>query len=231
MSRITNFVNMNAVAVKAKEQGQKSSPGFQDILSQKMQLASGTEDTTDLESVFRRAAEKYQVPLSLLKAVAKAESDFNVKAVSRCGAQGVMQLMPETASALGVSDAFDAEQNIFGGAKYLAQKLEQYGGDINLTLAAYNAGSGNVKKYGGVPPFKETRNYIDKVTSYMEDTWDGSEYQNAQLRRDISLQTGGSVDSLEQISYMEVLKAMMRIDILSHELGSLAETGDLDDGA
>lgn len=116
---------------------------------------------------FEEAAEKYNVPLNLLKAMAKAESNFNEKAVSSAGAQGVMQLMPATAKALGVEDAFDARDNIMGGAKYIAEKLEQYNGDIDLALAAYNAGSGNVRKYGGVPPFQETRNYIKRIKEYM----------------------------------------------------------------
>lgn len=120
-----------------------------------------------MDAIFQEAAEKYNVPVKLLMAVGKAESGYNANAVSSAGAQGVMQLMPATAAALGVEDAFDARSNIMGGAKYLAQKLQQYHGDIDLTLAAYNAGSGNVAKYGGVPPFEETINYISRIKSYM----------------------------------------------------------------
>lgn len=118
-----------------------------------------------MDAIFEEAAQTYQVPVALLKAVGKVESDFNPKAVSSAGAQGVMQLMPGTAKELGVTDPFDARSNIMGGAKYLAQKLKKYNGDIDLTLAAYNAGSGTVAKYGGVPSF--TRKYIEKVKSYM----------------------------------------------------------------
>lgn len=123
--------------------------------------------TKSLEDIFNEAAATYDVPVQLLKAVAKAESGFNPNAVSYCGAQGIMQLMPATAAYLGVEDAFDPEQNIMGGAKYLSNLLKTYQGDVTLTLAAYNAGSGNVKKYGGVPPFKETQNYIKKISEYL----------------------------------------------------------------
>ena len=96
-----------------------------------------------------------------------AESNFNQSAQSGAGAQGVMQLMPATAAGLGVTDPFDARQNIMGGAKLLAQNLSMYGGNIDLALAAYNAGPGNVAAYGGVPPFAETQNYVVKVKQYM----------------------------------------------------------------
>jgi hypothetical protein len=118
-----------------------------------------------MDQIFKEASERYSVPENLLKAVAQAESDFNPRAVSSCGASGVMQLMPETAKSLGVTDVFDAEQNINGGAKYLSGLLKKYGGNVDLALAAYNAGPGNVAKYGGVPPFRETQNYISRIKS------------------------------------------------------------------
>lgn len=122
-----------------------------------------------LDDIFQQASDTYGVPVNLLKAIAKQESDFDPNATSRCGAQGIMQLMPKTAASLGVTDAYDPEQNIMGGAKYIRQMLDRYDGDVTLALAAYNAGSGNVKKYGGVPPFKETQDYVAKVTAYMND--------------------------------------------------------------
>lgn len=129
--------------------------------------AGGITTGSELEAIFQKAAATYDVPVELLKAVGKAESNFNPDATSSCGAMGIMQLMPATAKALGVTDAYDPEQNIMGGAKYLSDKLKAYDGDITLALAAYNAGPGNVAKYGGVPPFKETQNYIKKIYGYM----------------------------------------------------------------
>ena len=122
--------------------------------------------TQSLDTIFQKAAKQYDVPVSLLKAIGKAESSFNPEAVSSAGAQGVMQLMPATAQSLGVTNPFDAEQNIMGGAKYIKQMLDRYDGDVKLALAAYNAGSGNVAKYGGIPPFAETQNYVKKVMAY-----------------------------------------------------------------
>lgn len=133
----------------------------------KTDFASYLGESSTLDGIFEKAAKKYDISVNLLKAVGKAESNFNEKAVSRSGAQGIMQLMPATAASLGVKDSFDAEENIMGGAKYLSGLLKKYDGNTKLALAAYNAGSGNVAKYGGIPPFKETQNYVVKVMKYM----------------------------------------------------------------
>ena len=142
-------------------------------------VQSALQTTESLENIFAEASRQYGVPLNLLKAIGKAESNFNPQAVSGAGAQGVMQLMPATARSLGVEDSFDARSNIMGGAKYIAGLLERYQGDTVLALSAYNAGSGNVEKYGGVPPFAETQNYIQKVLSYAGETIDLSGIQTA----------------------------------------------------
>ncbi|MGN0170682.1 MAG: lytic transglycosylase domain-containing protein [Lachnospiraceae bacterium] len=132
-------------------------------------LDSAQTGTVTLDSIFAKAADKYNVDVNLLKAIAKQESNFHSTSTSHAGAQGIMQLMPATAEYLGVDDPYDPEQNIMGGAKYISRLLKQYDGNITLALAAYNAGSGNVKKYGGVPPFKETQNYVKKVTRYYKE--------------------------------------------------------------
>lgn len=125
--------------------------------------------TTTLADIFRRASEKYGVSYDFLTAVAKAESDFNPNCVSSAGAKGIMQIMPAEAKGLGIQDIFDVEQNIMGSAKLLAAHLEKFNGDTTLAAAAYNAGSGRVKQYGGVPPFKETQNYVKKIAAYMKE--------------------------------------------------------------
>lgn len=129
---------------------------------------TSSSSSTSLDAYFEEAAEKYNVDVKLLKAIAHAESNFNPNATSSSGAMGVMQLMPSTAKSLGITDAYNAYDNIMGGAKVIAEHLANYNGDVSLALAAYNAGSGNVAKYGGVPPFTETQNYIKKVLAYYE---------------------------------------------------------------
>ena len=112
------------------------------------------------------AARLYQLPESFLRAVMRVESDFNPTVVSRAGAMGLMQLMPKTARSMGVSDPFDARQNIHGGARYLRILANHFKGDLVLTVAAYNAGEGAVQKYNGIPPYKETQRYVRRVLKH-----------------------------------------------------------------
>ncbi|MFA9471085.1 MAG: transglycosylase SLT domain-containing protein [Deltaproteobacteria bacterium] len=112
------------------------------------------------------AARLYQLPESFIRAVMRVESDFNPTVVSRAGAMGLMQLMPRTARSMGVSDPFDARQNINGGARYLRILANRFKGDLVLTVAAYNAGEGAVEKYNGIPPYKETQRYVRRVLKH-----------------------------------------------------------------
>lgn len=139
---------------------------YQDVIENKEETIICPEE---LESIFEKASKTYNISIDLLKAVAKAESDFNPECTSSSGAMGIMQLMPGTAKELGVTDAYDPEQNIMGGAKYLSENLEIFNGNLSLSVAAYNAGRGAVKKYNGIPPYNETQNYVKKVLGFLKE--------------------------------------------------------------
>ena len=119
--------------------------------------------TNTYNQYIETAALSYRVHPDLIRAVIHAESAFNHKALSRKGAQGLMQLMPATAEELGVSDAFDPQQNINGGVKYLSQLLDMFNDNLELAVAAYNAGQGTVMRYQGIPPYEETKEYVKRV--------------------------------------------------------------------
>ncbi|MBL0712140.1 MAG: lytic transglycosylase domain-containing protein [Desulfosarcina sp.] len=116
-----------------------------------------------IERAIEMASRQYDLPADLIRSIIRHESNFNPRAESQAGAQGLMQLMPATACELGVSDSFDVRQNIDGGTRYLKQMLDHFDGDLRKALAAYNAGPGTVRRYDGVPPYPETRNYVHKV--------------------------------------------------------------------
>lgn len=128
-------------------------------------IKNDTATNGKIDDIIKKAAQLYQIPEKLIRSVIQHESNFNPNAVSRSGASGLMQLMPSTARSMGAENIFDPEQNILAGSKYLRNLMDKYDGNIGLTLAAYNAGPGNVDKFGGIPPFKETMNYVKKVTS------------------------------------------------------------------
>jgi soluble lytic murein transglycosylase-like protein len=115
------------------------------------------------DEIIKEAAEKYDMDPHLIHAVMQAESAFHPYAVSRAGAEGLMQLMPELSDEMGVTNSFDPRDNIMGGARYLKRLLDFHNGNLDLALASYNAGPGNVERYGGVPPFRETRRYVKTI--------------------------------------------------------------------
>jgi soluble lytic murein transglycosylase-like protein len=119
--------------------------------------------------LIKEAAQKYSVREDLVRGVVRAESAFDQFAVSSVGAQGLMQLMPALSKELGVTDPFDARQNIMAGTRYLAQLLNMHKGNIALALASYNAGPGAVDRYNGIPPFRETRQYVKQITSGLDE--------------------------------------------------------------
>ncbi len=159
--------------------------------------------TAELDRIFEEAGSIYHVSPALLKAVARQESGLTNGLVSSAGAQGIMQLMPGTAKSLGVTDPMDAYQNIMGGARLLRSHLDAYGGNLDLALAAYNAGSGNVEKYGGVPPFAETQNYVASIRGSLglseNDTESGQETETALLQ--MMLASAGQQNTDGDISF------------------------------
>ncbi len=132
-------------------------------------MKESKQPVTDFESSIARAAQEFDLPRDLISAVIQAESGGDPKAVSPAGARGLMQLMPATGREMGLSNPFDPEANIRAGSKYLKQMVDMWDGDLTLALASYNAGPANVSRYGGVPPFQETRQYVNKVMTNYED--------------------------------------------------------------
>ncbi len=149
--------------MSAKGQTNNTTPFANKIFSS--ELASNNDIDPDIDGLIEQYSAKNGLDSAFVKAVIKQESGFQPKVTSSCGAMGLMQLMPATANSLGVKDAYDPEQNIAGGTKYLKGLLDRFGGDKSLALAAYNAGPNAVKKYNGIPPYKETQNYVKNIMS------------------------------------------------------------------
>ncbi len=211
MGLITSVSEANALLGRTEDSKKKagSAESFKSVLGGKI---SGVSE--DMDAIFEDAASCFGLSSRLLKAVAKAESNFNPKAVSKAGAMGVMQLMPATARSLGVSDPYDARQNIMGGAKYLKENLDRFG-DVRLALAAYNAGPNSVKKYGGVPPYSETQNYVKKIMGYL-----GGDTLYANRSVTTGGRSGSSLSSAAQIYAMSSMSGASRIGGLGSQSGA-----------
>lgn len=165
LQRISNIERQFQVLA---DEGKKPDKDFQSILNSSMHTKGYSgEDVSkeEINGLIDAYSEKNGIDADFVRAVVKQESGFNEHATSHCGAAGLMQLMPGTAKGLGVTDPYDAEQNVKGGTKMLANLLKTYGGNKELALAAYNAGGGAVKKYGGIPPYGETQRYVKNVLS------------------------------------------------------------------
>ena len=211
------YVNdSSAVATPNRTQSvSETTANFDGMLRTETDKLNQASVTTNLDSIFKEAADKYGVSERLLKAIAYTESGFQADVISSSGAMGIMQLMPSTASAYGVSDPYDAYQNIMGGANLISQLLAKYNGDTSLALAAYNAGSANVDKYGGIPPFSETQNYVQKVLSYMgSDTNTIASASTAETSEDVATTVSNFI-AANNISQDTVEKLLTLLEVLN----------------
>ena len=163
---VVSFTNNRSPGAKLYQKTQAKAQVF-------MPADTSPERYTRYDSWIREAATLYQIPEALIRAVIRVESDFDPRAVSPANARGLMQMIPETAERMLVTDVFDPRQNIFGGVRYLRVLANTFNGDLALTVAAYNAGEGAVIRHGGIPPYPETQDYVVKVIGYYR-TYRGS---------------------------------------------------------
>jgi cell wall-associated NlpC family hydrolase len=177
LARVSAIQSQIAALAPAPAPATTGTQSFGSVLDGQIQVGSGADSgaaaslgtPSPYDSMITQAANEAGVPPALVKAVAKAESGFDPRSTSGAGAQGLMQLMPGTARGLGVTDPYDPLQSLRGGAKYLRQMLDRFGGDYEKAIAAYNAGPGAVARYNGVPPYAETQAYVPRVMGYFHD--------------------------------------------------------------
>ena len=167
------------VYIKSAER-RRAKPGVHAVMPSDTSLSRFTR----YDDTIRQAATLYQIPVELIRAVIKVESDYDPRAVSPAGARGLMQMIPATAQRMQVRDIADPRENIFGGVRYLRILANMFNGDIQLTIAGYNAGEGAVVRYGGIPPYEETQKYVTKVLTY---------YQRYRTMADPVVASSGSV--------------------------------------
>jgi soluble lytic murein transglycosylase-like protein len=203
-SRVSDLEAMIAAANGGSPSPSSSTATSSTSFGQQLAQASGSQTataatadagsgSTQFESQIQAAASKYGIDAAVLKGLIKQESGFNPNAGSPAGAQGLTQLMPGTAASLGVTDVHDPAQSIDGGAHYLKMQLDRFGGDYSKALAAYNAGPGAVQRYGGIPPYSETRNYVKNVLSFAD-----------QYRQDGGTQAASQPQSTPNLPYSTV---------------------------
>jgi soluble lytic murein transglycosylase-like protein len=163
---------------------------------------SKTNKTEQISEAVKSASQKNNVDPNLILAVIHQESGFKECAESQCGAQGLMQLMPETAKEMGVTNSFDIAQNVNGGTQYLKQMLDRFGGDPKLALAAYNAGPNAVQKHGGIPPYQETQNYVKSIMGHYQALSGGKISETATVSSSVGVDSTGSAKQASDIASM-----------------------------
>jgi len=216
----TNVLSNSLPAMQPRPAVQPKVDGNVATFADTLRTRTISSGNVDLDAIFDAAGREYNISPDLLKAVAKVESSFRPDATSPSGAMGIMQLMPGTAKYLGVDDPYNAEQSIFGGAKYLKEQLDRFDGDVKLALAAYNAGWPAVKKHGGIPPFKETQAYVPKVLGYM-----GGGEITANMLTYNGFDMGGKISEAPEnnntpFNYNEALAQMLFIKMIEMQMGN-----------
>ena len=224
----TNTNRVLSTAIPAMQPQSAASPGVvgnvASSFANTFRARAVNSGCVDLDAIFDAAGQKYNISPDLLKAVAKVESNFKADATSPVGAMGIMQIMPGTAKYLGVDDPYNPEQSIMGGAKYLKEQLDRFEGDVELALAAYNAGWPAVKKHGGIPPFRETQAYVPKVLGYMG----GGDEITAGMLTYNGFDMGGKINEAPEnrndtFNVNEMLAQMLYIKMIEMQMGSSGE--------
>jgi len=218
-SETNNYERLNN-AYMIRQPASGTGPSFNDTMRSSATVSSGS---ADLDAIFERAGRIYNISPDLLKAVAKVESNFHPNAVSRAGAMGIMQLMPGTAAGLGVTNAFDPEQNIMGGARYLRQMLDRFDGDVRAALSAYNAGPGRVSRNGG-EALSFTEGYVNKVLSnFHGGSITAGTVSYGRYFNDVSYTSADSGDRSWLSDFAGSLPQMLLMKIIEMQMNSISD--------